>query len=103
MGCTRDGRKGLFRPANTVARLGAENPCGNSFSIDNMLRNGNSNDKSEREKDKKKKKKVVISEPQNDLRHTCHIGIDGSSFGVLPVPVSCFALGLQFLFAHEII
>lgn len=84
MGCIRDGRKGLFRPANTVARLGAENPCGVTFTIGSVLRNGNVADKVDKEKDRKKKKKVVISEPQNDLRHTCHIGIDGSSFGVIP-------------------
>ncbi|KHN78410.1 Tyrosine-protein kinase PR2 [Toxocara canis] len=86
-GCMRSGRTGLFRPAETVARLGAENPGGKldhtssliaAFATEKQLN-------ADKEKDKCKKKKLVISEPQGELRHTCHVGIDGTSFGLLQV------------------
>uniref|UniRef100_A0A915BF35 non-specific protein-tyrosine kinase n=1 Tax=Parascaris univalens TaxID=6257 RepID=A0A915BF35_PARUN len=89
-GCLRNGRTGLFRPAETVARLGAENPGGKMDHCASLLaafaneKQAGSTEK-EKEKDKSKKKKLLISEPQGELRHTCHVGIDGTSFGLLQV------------------
>ncbi|KAI6192563.1 hypothetical protein M3Y99_01927200 [Aphelenchoides fujianensis] len=40
--------------------------------------------KSKGEKDKEKRK-LLISEPQGDLRHTCHVGVDGKVFGLIHV------------------
>jgi hypothetical protein len=33
----------------------------------------------------KEKRKLLISEPQGDLRHTCHVGLDGKVFGLIHV------------------
>uniref|UniRef100_A0A8R1HLY6 non-specific protein-tyrosine kinase n=1 Tax=Caenorhabditis japonica TaxID=281687 RepID=A0A8R1HLY6_CAEJA len=85
-GSLRNGKLGLFRPTDTVAHLGSEPPCSNG-----SLENGFN---SEKEKEKKKSKKVdkegererkklMISEPVGDVRHTCHVGIDGTAFGLL--------------------
>lgn len=80
-GCVRSGRTGLFRPADTVARLGAENPGGKVDYVTPLLTKITA--EKEKEKDKNKKKKLVISEPQGEVRHTCHMGIDGTAFGLL--------------------
>lgn len=85
-GCLRNGRTGLFRPAETVARLGAENPGGKIDHCASLLAAfANEKQAGNTEKDKLKKKKLLISEPQGELRHTCHVGIDGTSFGLLQV------------------
>lgn len=85
-GCLRNGRTGLFRPAETVARLGAENPGGKIDHCASLLAAfANEKQAGNTEKDKLKKKKLLISEPQGELRHTCHVGIDGTSFGLLQI------------------
>ncbi|CAD5205540.1 unnamed protein product [Bursaphelenchus okinawaensis] len=97
-GATRQGRCGLFKPAETVAYLGAENPTNaprlgplplyqNTVAVpeakkERMSLIGRKNSQKSLDKEKKK---LLISEPQGDLRHTCHIGIDGSVFGLVHV------------------
>uniref|UniRef100_A0A914H529 non-specific protein-tyrosine kinase n=1 Tax=Globodera rostochiensis TaxID=31243 RepID=A0A914H529_GLORO len=92
-GITKAGKVGLFRPDDTIAYLGAENPSSSSngdIPADQLLsektktkkKGGNGN---ENKGGPKKKKPVVISQPQGDLRHTCHVGADGRSFGLLNV------------------
>lgn len=43
----------------------------------------------------REKRKALISEPVGEVRHTCHVGIDGTAFGLLQVlfhqPSSRFA------------
>ncbi|ETN80569.1 p21-Rho-binding domain protein, partial [Necator americanus] len=31
----------------------------------------------------REKRKALISEPVGEVRHTCHVGIDGTAFGLL--------------------
>lgn len=91
---------GLFRPEETVAYLGAKNPSTSislitNSSIINCDNKKNSTTKSTTLKhsytnnnkvsDDKEKRKLLISQPQGDLRHTCHVGIDGKTFGILNV------------------
>ncbi|CAD5208325.1 unnamed protein product [Bursaphelenchus xylophilus] len=96
-GATRRGNCGLFKPAETVAYLGAENPTNppKTFIGTPLPLYQNTAKKPERlsiigrknsqKSLDKEKKKLLISEPQGDLRHTCHIGIDGSVFGLVHV------------------
>uniref|UniRef100_A0AC35U7C7 Activated Cdc42 kinase-like n=1 Tax=Rhabditophanes sp. KR3021 TaxID=114890 RepID=A0AC35U7C7_9BILA len=84
-GALKDGQIGLFRPIETVAYLGAENPSvsytilqSTPIIVPPVEKKGTNNEK-------EKKKKLLISEPQGDLRHTCHVGIDGRSFGLLQI------------------
>ncbi|KAK0399031.1 hypothetical protein QR680_002875 [Steinernema hermaphroditum] len=77
-GSMKGGNSGLFKPNDTVAHLGAENPATKS------LLNGKTNIVKPESK-APEKKKLIISEPQGDLRHTCHLGIDGRSFGLMQV------------------
>lgn len=85
-GSLRNGKLGLFRPTDTVAHLGSEPPCSNG-----TIENGFNGEKSEKGKKSKKvdkgeereRKKLLISEPVGDVRHTCHVGIDGTAFGLL--------------------
>jgi serine/threonine protein kinase len=80
LGAMRNGSVGLFKPAETVAYLGAESPVANQVTFRAPVI---------KKKDIKvskvppEKKKLLISEPQGDVRHTCHVGIDGTSFGIL--------------------
>uniref|UniRef100_A0A1I8A4B2 non-specific protein-tyrosine kinase n=1 Tax=Steinernema glaseri TaxID=37863 RepID=A0A1I8A4B2_9BILA len=78
-GSIKGGKTGLFRPNETVAYLGAENPASKS------LLSSKTNIVKPVESKATEKKKIIISEPQGDLRHTCHVGIDGRSFGLLQV------------------
>ncbi|KAH7724377.1 Protein ARK-1 a [Aphelenchoides avenae] len=96
-GALKNGQTGLFKPAETVAYLGAENPSpaasGCLLSTIQPRSGGKSpvagkKEKSEKDKEKskvldKERKKLLISEPQGDLRHTCHVGIDGKMFGLI--------------------
>jgi hypothetical protein len=41
-------------------------------------------------------KKLMITKPQNDLRHVCHVGADGQSFGLMNVRLSYMVLALQW-------
>ncbi|KAK0399030.1 hypothetical protein QR680_002875 [Steinernema hermaphroditum] len=85
-GSMKGGNSGLFKPNDTVAHLGAENPATKS------LLNGKTNIVKPESK-APEKKKLIISEPQGDLRHTCHLGIDGRSFGLMQ---SAFSFGASF-------
>ena len=83
LGAMRDGQVGLFKPADTVAYLGAISPNPGVLNFKNVP--------IVKKKDLKQsklppeKKKLLISEPQGDVRHTCHVGVDGQSFGLLQV------------------
>ena len=104
---------GIFRPEDTIAYLGAENPSATSSNIENknneevkigaekeekmneekiakkskLKKTKESKGKEEKgmKADKKQQKPLIISQPQGDLRHTCHLGADGRSFGLLNV------------------
>ncbi|CAZ39159.1 Ack-related non-receptor tyrosine kinase [Caenorhabditis elegans] len=84
-GSLRNGKLGLFRPTDTVAHLGSEPPCSNG-TIENGFsekeKGGKKNKKAEKESERERKK-LLISEPVGDVRHTCHVGIDGTAFGLL--------------------
>lgn len=84
LGVLNSGRCGLFNPANTVAHIdslpsstlgsssgsnGSQNQLG-GFIRNTLERNS-----------KRKLKPEMISSPQNDLKHTGHVGIDGAYFG----------------------
>ncbi|KAE9555246.1 hypothetical protein FO519_001497 [Halicephalobus sp. NKZ332] len=83
LGAMKDGQIGLFKPADTVAYLGAESPSPGVINFKNTP--------IVKKKDLKQsklppeRKKLMISEPQGDVRHTCHVGVDGQSFGLLQV------------------
>ncbi|PAV77794.1 hypothetical protein WR25_01355 isoform F [Diploscapter pachys] len=80
----KNGSIGLFRPADTVAHLDAEEPSSNGVVKDKE--NGKVVDKKLSKKQIKdnmrEKKKKLISEPVGEVRHTCHVGIDGTAFGL---------------------
>lgn len=88
-GCVKNGKTGLFRPDETVAKLDAENPS-LKYSRDSLLTPPLIADEQhcvekEKSKGKVKRQKLMISEPQGNLRHMCHIGVDGTCFGSLQV------------------
>ncbi|CAO1398964.1 unnamed protein product, partial [Diamesa hyperborea] len=67
------GQVGLFNPANTVAYI---------ESLPSSTSNRDSFVRSTMERTSKRKLKTeMISSPQNDLKHTGHVGIDGAYFG----------------------
>ncbi|KAJ6641428.1 Activated Cdc42 kinase-like [Pseudolycoriella hygida] len=70
-GVLNSGKTGLFNPANTVTYLGS---LPSSTNRDSFCR---SNDRSS----KRKLRTEMISRPQNDLKHTGHVGLDGAYFG----------------------
>ncbi|VDO42653.1 unnamed protein product [Haemonchus placei] len=80
-GSLRNGRTGLFRPTDTVAHLGAENPS-SVESIEKKEKEEKKSSKKDKEKEREKRK-ALISEPVGEVRHTCHVGIDGTAFGLL--------------------
>lgn len=86
-GCMRNGRTGLFRPDETVAKLAVELPNSKYEQSLPLLSVPKHSKFSSHEKDGQEKalKKLLISEPQGDVRHTCHIGADGTAFGLLQV------------------
>lgn len=69
-GVLNSGKTGLFNPANTIAYT--ETPP--SSNRESFYRN---NERCS----KRKLRTEMISRPQNDFKHTGHIGIDGESFG----------------------
>uniref|UniRef100_A0A1I8EFU8 non-specific protein-tyrosine kinase n=1 Tax=Wuchereria bancrofti TaxID=6293 RepID=A0A1I8EFU8_WUCBA len=86
-GYMRNGRTGLFRPEETVAKLAIELPnskCDQYLSSVSFLAHSKTSlhDK-EKTQDKNSRKKLLISEPQGDVHHTCHVGVDGTTFGLL--------------------
>ncbi|XP_037040571.1 activated Cdc42 kinase-like isoform X1 [Bradysia coprophila] len=70
-GVLNSGKTGLFNPANTVTYLGS---LPSSSNRDSFCR---SSDRSS----KRKLRTEMISRPQNDLKHTGHVGLDGAYFG----------------------
>lgn len=86
LGVMNNGRCGFFNPANTVAHidslpsstLGSSSSSSNSGSqnqLGGFIRN------TLERNSKRKLKPDMISSPQNDLKHTGHVGIDGAYFG----------------------
>lgn len=73
-GATASGKTGVFDPINVVAYLGSDLPS-SSF-----MRSGMD---STRSSARRKLKSEMISAPQNDLKHTSHVGLDGAYFGDL--------------------
>ncbi|XP_055631755.1 activated Cdc42 kinase-like isoform X2 [Toxorhynchites rutilus septentrionalis] len=70
-GVLNSGKTGLFNPANTVAYL-------------DSLPSSVNRDSFSRTAERTSKRKIrtdMISRPQNDLKHTGHVGIDGAYFG----------------------
>lgn len=72
-GVLNSGKTGLFNPSNTVAYLGNSLPS--SVNRDTFVRG------SERTSSRRKLCPEMISGPQNDLKHTGHVGLDGAYFG----------------------
>uniref|UniRef100_A0A182PA13 non-specific protein-tyrosine kinase n=1 Tax=Anopheles epiroticus TaxID=199890 RepID=A0A182PA13_9DIPT len=70
-GVLNSGKTGLFNPANTVAYLDS---LPSSINRDSFCRTAERSSK-------RKIRSDMISRPQNDLKHTGHVGIDGVSFG----------------------
>lgn len=70
-GVLNNGKTGLFDPLNTVAHIDSLPSSTNRDSFVRTL------DRSS----KRKLKTDMISGPQNDLKHTGHVGIDGAYFG----------------------
>lgn len=70
-GIMNSGKTGLFNPANTVAYLEGLPSSTNRDSFIRTL------DRSS----KRKLRTEMISRPQNDLKHTGHVGLDGAYFG----------------------
>uniref|UniRef100_A0A915JUZ6 Uncharacterized protein n=1 Tax=Romanomermis culicivorax TaxID=13658 RepID=A0A915JUZ6_ROMCU len=81
-GCARTG---LFSPANTIAHLPATGNFENrSYTCDQISPKIDRKSKDELHKVDKKPIKInrhAIGRPEGDLRHTGHVGIDGSCFG----------------------
>ncbi|VDN03699.1 unnamed protein product [Thelazia callipaeda] len=88
-GCMRNGQTGLFRPEETVAKLAIELPnnkrdqCSSSVSL--LTNSQPFSSGKEKLQSSSSRKKLLISEPQGDFRHTCHVGSDGTAFGLLEV------------------
>jgi activated CDC42 kinase 1 len=70
-GVLNSGKTGLFNPANTVAHIDSLPSSSNKDSFVRTLDRCS----------KRKLKTDMISSPQNDLKHTGHVGIDGAYFG----------------------
>lgn len=71
--CFSEQKTGLFNPSQTVAYLGNSLPS--SVNRDTFVRG------SERTSSRRKLCPEMISGPQNDLKHTGHVGLDGAYFG----------------------
>ncbi|CRK95966.1 CLUMA_CG009407, isoform B [Clunio marinus] len=83
LGVLNSGKVGLFNPANTVAHLESL-PSSSSSSMNNNHHGsvGGSFIRNTLERNSKRKLNTdMISSPQNDLKHTGHVGIDGAYFG----------------------
>lgn len=82
IGVMNNGRCGVFNPANTVAHIDSlpSSTLGSSGSGSQNQLGGFIRNTLERNS-KRKLKTDMISSPQNDLKHTGHVGIDGAYFG----------------------
>ncbi|KAB7506159.1 Tyrosine-protein kinase PR2 [Armadillidium nasatum] len=72
-GVLKNGKTGLFNPANTVAYLGTSVPSNKST----FQRGDGKNAYSSR----RRLRPEMISGPQGDFKHTGHVGLDGAYFG----------------------
>ncbi|KAL7738644.1 hypothetical protein ACLKA6_006934 [Drosophila palustris] len=70
-GVLSTGKTGYFNPSNTVAFLEGL-PCSNRDSFSRV---------GDHRISKRKLRTEMISKPQNDFKHTGHVGIDGATFG----------------------
>ncbi|XP_061402876.1 activated Cdc42 kinase-like, partial [Musca vetustissima] len=70
-GVLNSGKTGFFNPSNTVAYVEGLP----TLNRDTFTRNANERSS------KRKLRTEMISKPQNDFKHTGHVGIDGASFG----------------------
>ncbi|CAG9534266.1 unnamed protein product [Cercopithifilaria johnstoni] len=85
-GYMRNGRTGLFRPGETVAKLAIElpnNKCDQYLSPVAFLAHSKIFSHGKEKVHDKNSRKLLISEPQGDVHHTCHVGVDGTAFGLL--------------------
>lgn len=73
-GVLNSGKTGFFNPAHTVTYLGSL-PSSNNPNRDSTF--GRTIDRSS----KRKLRTEMISNPQNDFKHTGHVGLDGAYFG----------------------
>ncbi|CAH1716278.1 unnamed protein product [Chironomus riparius] len=80
LGVLHNGRCGLFNPANTVAHIESL-PSSSSNGIQNQNSTGSFIRNTLERNSKRKLKTDMISSPQNDFKHTGHVGIDGAYFG----------------------
>lgn len=83
LGVLNNGRCGLFNPANTVAHIESL-PSSSSSGIQVQHSSSTSGGfiRNTLERNSKRKLKTdMISSPQNDFKHTGHVGIDGAYFG----------------------
>lgn len=78
LGVLNSGKTGHFNPANTVAHL--ESLPSSSSNHQTQQSGGFIRNTLERNS-KRKLNTDMISSPQNDLKHTGHVGIDGAYFG----------------------
>lgn len=78
-GVLNSGKTGFFNPANTVAHIESL-PSSSNSSLNNGGGGGFIRNTLERSS-KRKLNTEMISSPQNDLKHTGHVGIDGNFFG----------------------
>lgn len=74
-GVLNSGKTGIFNPSNTVTYLGNSLPSATNRDRDSFCRG------TERTSSKRKLCPEMISGPQNDLKHTGHVGLDGAYFG----------------------
>lgn len=70
-GVLNSGKTGLFNPVNTVTYLGS---LPSSINRDSFSRTAERSSK-------RKLRTEMISRPQNDFKHTTHVGADGACFG----------------------
>lgn len=80
LGVLNSGKTGFFNPNNTVAHLeslpsSSSNHNSSSGGAGSFIRN------TLERSSKRKLNTDMISSPQNDLKHTGHVGIDGNYFG----------------------
>lgn len=93
-GVLNSGKTGLFNPSNTVTYLGNSLPS--SVNRDTFQRN------TERTSSKRKLCPEMISGPQNDLKHTGHVGLDGAYFGDVAFLSSSSSQSVHFIiFIHS--
>lgn len=87
-GVLNSGKTGLFNPANTVTYLGS---LPSSTNRDSFCRTTD-------RLSKRKLRTEMISMPQNDLKHTGHVGLDGAYFGDVSFLSNAQSVRKLFLF-----